>query len=372
MTELNEAEKIYQIAIGMVPGVGNLLTKQLVSYCGSAENIFKTTKSKLVKIPNIGEIIASQIIASDVIQRAEKELEKAKKENIKIVFFTDDDFPKRLKQFPDAPSLLYIKGNIDLNQPKTIGIVGTRNATEYGKAMTEQIIKDFSTYNPLIVSGLAYGIDIAAHKSALKNNLSTLGVMASGIDIIYPAVHKNIAKEMQNVGGIITENPIGTIPDAPRFPARNRIIAGLSDILIVVEAAEKGGALITAEIANDYGVDVYAVPGRATDKYSLGCNKLISTNKASIYQNAQDLIELLNWDSKSQTKKSKNIEQIDVGLEGDEKKIFDIITLNPNITIDDLAWKAEININKISNTILQLEFKNIIQTMPGKKFKILI
>lgn len=367
----NREQKIYEIAIGMVPGIGNLLTKQLVSYCGSAQNIFKFPKAKLIKIPNIGEIIAQQIVDSDVIKNAEKELEKAEKENAKIVFFTDEAYPKRLKQFADSPALLYLKGNINLNAEKTIGIVGTRNATEYGKEMTEQIIKDFAAINPQIISGLAYGIDIAAHKSALKHNLSTVGVMASGIDITYPVVHKTVAKDMQNLGGVITENAFGTIPDAPRFPARNRIIAGLSDILIVVEAAEKGGALITAEIANEYGIDVYAVPGRTTDKCSLGCNKLISINKASIYNNAQDLIELLNWDNKSPNTKNKKNITLDIELEPDERKFYDIIAANPNITIDDLAWKAEMNINKISNVILQLEFKNVIKTMPGKKFKIL-
>ncbi|TAG18987.1 MAG: DNA-protecting protein DprA [Cytophagales bacterium] len=370
MSIKTKEQKIFEIAIGLIPGVGNLISKQLLSYCGSAENIFKYSKPKLLKIPNIGDVLAKQILESDVLKQAEKELEKAEKNNIKIIFYTDEEYPQRLKRFADSPTLLYMKGNTNLNPKKSIGIVGTRNATEYGKEITEQIIKEFSEVNPHIISGLAYGIDIAAHKSALKYDLPTIGVMASGIDIIYPSVHKSTALEMQKKGAIITENAIGTIPDAPRFPARNRIIAGLSDIIIVVEAAEKGGALITAEIANDYGVDVYAVPGKITDKFSMGCNKLISSNKAAIFRNTKDLLELLGWNvenSQTQTKKLHTDHQ----LEGEERKIYELIFSESNIGIDELAWKAEMNINKISNVILQLEFKNIIKTLPGKKFKIL-
>lgn len=361
-------QKLYEIAVGLIPGVGNLITKQLVGFCGSAEDIFKMSKSKLLKIPNVGEVVAQQILDANVIDLAEKELLKAEKEGVEILFFTNPNYPQRLKRFADAPALLYHKGTENLNHGRTIGIVGTRNATEYGKEMTDQICKDLVQYNPQIISGLAYGIDIAAHKSALKYGLKTIGVMASGIDIIYPAVHKSTAIEMQKNGAIITENKFGTIPDAPRFPARNRIIAGISDLLVVVEAAEKGGALITAEIANDYGIDVYAVPGKVNDKFSGGCNKLIAQSKASIFTSVSELVEFLGWNLKGEKKAKKQI--IEPTLEGDEKIVYNLLVQNASLQIDDLAWQSQINLNKLSSVILNLEFAGIIKLLPGKKYAI--
>ncbi|HRG11398.1 MAG TPA: DNA-processing protein DprA, partial [Cyclobacteriaceae bacterium] len=238
------------------PGIGDFLLKQVVSYCGSAEQVFKTPKGKLLKIPGVGEVSAEAIKHGDTFKEAERELKKAEREEVEIILYTDKKYPLRLKSIEDAPALLYYKGNQNLNVPKTVGIVGTRQATEYGKEMVERICQELAPHNPLIISGLAYGIDIAAHKAALKNNLPTIGVMGSGMDVIYPAAHKETAKKMQNLGALITENRFGTKPDAHNFPARNRIIAGMCDALIVVEAAEKGGALITADIANSYNKDV--------------------------------------------------------------------------------------------------------------------
>jgi DNA processing protein len=359
--------KLYEIAVGLIPGIGNMLTKQLVSYCGSAQEVFKKSRAGLKNIPNIGDILADQIINSDVLKLAEEELKKADKQGVKILFYTDPEYPTRLKQINDAPTLIYSKGNADMNNDKVIAIVGTREATAYGKEITDQIVKELISQNALIVSGLAYGIDIAAHKSAVKYGLPTIGVMASGIDIIYPAVHKSTAMEMIENGAVITENKFGTIPDAPRFPARNRIIAGMSDALIVVEASEKGGALITAEIANSYNKEVFAVPGRMGDKFSSGCNKLIHENKALLFNSVNNMLASLNWDG---NKLPEPISKAVPDLEGTEKKVYEMLFENGEITIDELAWKTQLNVNKLSSVLLTLEFGGLVKALPGKKFKL--
>lgn len=364
---MDKEQKIYEIAIGLIPGVGNMLTKQLVSYCGSPKDVFKKSKAGLKNIPNIGDVLADQIFNSDVLKVAEEELNKAEKQGVNILFYTDPKYPERLKQINDAPTLLYVKGNTDLNPTKSIAIVGTREATSYGKEMTEQIIKELAPQNALVVSGLAYGIDIAAHKAALKYSLCTVGIMASGIDIIYPAAHKATAIEMLENGALITENKFGTIPDAPRFPARNRIIAGMADALIVVEASVKGGALITAEIANSYDREVFAVPGRTEDKFSAGCNKLIQEHKAQIFTSVENLLIALNW---GENMPAKLLPKTDPLLLGDEKLVYDVLKTAVEITIDELSWKVQLNINKVSSILLTLEFAGIVKALPGKKFRL--
>lgn len=290
-----DAERISFLALHLVPGVGDFLIKQLVSYCGSAEEVFKQSKGKLLKIPGIGDITADAIHQGKLRHKAEREFEKAARENTEILFFTDKAFPVRLRNIDDAPSMLYVKGNINLNQQKTVAIVGTRQATAYGKDQVERLVESLVPHQVLIVSGLAYGIDIHAHKLALQHGLQTVGVLGSGLDVIYPAAHLETARKMVNQGGLITENPFGTQPDAHNFPARNRIIAGLCDALIVVEAAQKGGALITAEIANSYNKDVFAVPGNLGHTFSEGCNKLIKIHKANLFTSVKDLEYIMNW-----------------------------------------------------------------------------
>ena len=298
-----DSERLSFLALHLVPGIGDYLIKQLVSYCGSAENVFKTPKGKLLKIPGIGGVTAEAIKTENTLHEAEKEFKKAEKEDVEILFYTDKKFPSRLKAIDDSPSLLYVKGNTNLNQAKIVAIVGTRQATAYGKEMVDRIVEGLVPHQALIVSGLAYGIDVQAHKQALKHNLSTVGILGSGMDVIYPAAHKDIARKMLDYGGLITENRFGTQPDAHNFPARNRIIAGLCDALIIVEAAAKGGALITAEIANSYNKDVFAVPGNIGQTYSEGCNKLIKINKAHLLASTKDLEYIMNWSLKKDSKK---------------------------------------------------------------------
>ena len=256
-----DQNRLSQLSLNFIPGIGDFLIKQLVSYCGSAENVFTWPKGKLLKIPGVGEASAKAIIHQRPIQKAEEVLKRAEKEGVKILLHTDKEYPYRLKQINDAPAVLFVKGDVQLNASKVVAIVGTRKATEYGRSVTQKLIAGLKEHNALIISGLAYGIDIQAHKTALRLEIPTVGVMAGGINKIYPSVHKTTAFEMQKNGGIITEHPFDVVPEPPKFPARNRIIAGLADAIVVIEAAEKGGALITAELSNDYNRDVFAVPG---------------------------------------------------------------------------------------------------------------
>lgn len=361
-----DQERLSFLALHFTPGIGDFLVKQLVSYCGSAEQVFKTSKGKLLKIPGVGEISAEAIIHEKSFHEAEKELKKAEKEDTEILFFIDKKYPQRLKVIDDAPALLYYKGYQNLNVPKTVGIVGTRQATEYGKEMVEKICQELVPHQALIISGLAYGIDIHAHKFALKHGLSTIGVMGSGMDIIYPAAHKDTAKKMISHGGLITENHFGTKPDAHNFPARNRIIAGLSDALIVVEAAEKGGALITADIANTYNKDVFAVPGNLGQTYSEGCNKLIKINKANVYTSVKDLEYIMNWSAES------NAVQTTLDLtffEPDEQKVIQILKdRKAPVMIDELSFKSSLPPSQLASLLLTLEFKNAVKSLPGKMF----
>jgi DNA processing protein len=361
---------IYDIAVGLIPGIGNALTRQLVSYCGSSENIFKQPKGKLKKIPGIGEVLAETIIHQNILKEAENELKLAEKTNTQILFYTDKNYPERLKHINDAPTLLYYKGNADLNSKKVIGIVGTRQATDYGKEIVQKILHELISYNVLVISGLAYGIDIMAHKAALANNQPTVGVMASGIDIIYPSVHKEVAYKMLEMGGLITENRFGSKPDAPKFPARNRIIAGMCDLIIVAEAAEKGGALITADLANGYNREVFAVPGNLGQKFSDGCNKLIREHKAHIYTCNNDIDYIMNWASDDKIEKKDNRTINFSSLNQEEIEIINILKGTDGMQIDDLSWKLQIPISKMASTLLNLEFQGFIKGLPGKKFKL--
>ena len=363
-----DQNRLSLLALHFIPGVGDYLIKQVVSYCGSAEKVFKTPKGKLLKIPGVGEVSANAILNGKPFEEAEKELKKAEKESVELLFFTDKKYPSRLKNIPDAPSILYAKGNIDFENAKAVAIVGTRQATSYGKERVEEIVKELVPHNALIVSGLAYGIDIHAHKQALKQGLPTVGVMGSGMDIIYPATHKETAMKMLEHGGLVTENAFGTKPDAHNFPERNRIIAGLCDALIVVEAAEKGGALITAEIANSYNKDVFAFPGSIGETYSSGCNALIKTNKAHLLTSVKDLEYIMNWDATTAKKKSKPSLSLAEFEEPEQVVLKILIEKKAAVLIDELSWKSNLPISQLASVLLGLEFKGVVKSLPGKQY----
>ena len=366
-------EKTCQVALSMIPGVGNVLIKQLISYCGSAQAVFKSTKKQLGKIPGIGTVNASTILKANTFNKANETLKNAEQKGIDVYFYTDKLYPKNLKHIYDAPSVIYHKGNTNLNNTKIVGIVGTRNATMYGKEVVERIVTGLAKHNPLIVSGLAYGIDIQAHRSALKANIPTAGIMASGLDIIYPMLHRSTVNEMiSNQGGLLSEYPSGVKPDPHNFPARNRIIAGISDVLIIVEAAKKGGALITANIADSYNKDIFAVPGNITNKCSEGCNLLIGNHKANIYTDIASLEKHLNWDLPGGGKTMPEIQkEHELRCTEEELKIIQIFDHEKSgVLIDEISFKTQLPINQVANLLLQMEFKGIIKALPGKKFRL--
>jgi DNA processing protein len=364
-----DQNRLCLLALHFIPGIGDYLIRQLVSYCGSAEKVFKTPKGKLLKVPGVGEVTAEAIKQGKPFSQAEKEVKKAEAENVQFVFFTDKNFPSRLRQINDAPSLLYVKGNIDFENAKCVGIVGTRQATAYGKQRVEELVKDLVPHHALIISGLAYGIDIHAHKQALKSKLPTVGVMGSGMDVIYPSSHKETAKKMMEDGGLVTEHSFGTQPDAHNFPARNRIVAGLCDAVVIVEAAEKGGALITAEIANSYNKDVFAFPGNIGQSHSAGCNNLIKSNKAHLITSVKDLEYIMNW---SATEKPQKKETFDLQSYNPNEQLIltTLIHNNKQLMIDELSWKTNMPVSQLASVLLNLEFKGVVASLPGKIYKL--
>ena len=280
---------LYQIGLTLLPGVGDVLGKKLVAYCGGVEEVFRQSRKSLEKIPGIGVKLVDSIVNQKVLFRAEEEIRFIEKYNITPLFYLDKKYPARLKNCDDGPIMLFFKGNADMNVARVVSMVGTRKATDYGKSVCEKIIEDLKAYGILVISGLAYGIDTCAHRAALEQNLMTVAVLGHGLDMIYPYLNRHLAEKMVDQGGLLTEFMSKTKPDRENFPRRNRIIAGLADATIVIEAAKTGGALITAEIANSYSRDVFSVPGRIGDPWSEGCNSLIKTNKAALVQRAADV-----------------------------------------------------------------------------------
>ena len=362
-------EKHAQVALTLVNGIGDVLIRNLISYAGSAQKAFVLPPAKLLKIPNIGVVLANNLHNKFIWAEADKIIAQTEKDGVQILFYTDKNYPDRLKRNYDAPALMYYKGNADLNVTKTVAIVGTRQATEYGKMISAEIVEGLQLHNALIVSGLAYGIDIAAHKAALKNDLPTIGVMASGLDIIYPNQHEKTAQAMLEKGGLLTESPFGTGPDAPRFVARNRIIAGMCDVTIVVESAKRGGGLISAEYANNYHREVFAVPGDVRNKFSEGCNNLIRQNKAQIFTNVQDLIDTMNWDLSGKTPEKVPAQLFDdTQFSDEEAQILALLRRNEAMQIDEIAWQSQMSMGNLASLLLSLEFQGIVKSLPGKKY----
>jgi len=365
---MNENKK-YQIGLSLINGVGSVNAKKLLAYVGSAEGIFKEKKQNLLKIPGIGKQLAEEILSSEVQKRADDELKFIEKHNIQTFFFTDKLYPGRLKQYDDSPILLYYKGTADLNQQKTISIVGTRKASQYGLENCKKLINDLieKGHKVLVISGLAYGIDIAAHKAALKLEQETIAVLGHGLNMIYPAVHRTVAQEIVKQGGLLTELSSSAVLDPGHFVKRNRIIAGLADATIVIESGEKGGSLITAKIANDYNKDVFAFPGRINDKYSMGCNKLIKTNQAALIESAEDVEYILGW--KASKKNEATQTQLFIELNPEEESIVKYLKENGKTPIDILAMQSNMPMSKISSILLKLEFAGAVMCHPGKIFE---
>ncbi len=361
---------LYQIALTLISGIGPVKAKNLLAYCGSAEAVFKEKQTALLRIPNIGEVTAADIasIKKEALAKAEKEVLFMEKNGIDALLFNDKKYPERLKQCEDSPIVLYTKGKMDLNAKRVISIVGTRNATSYGIGFCKELLSGVQHLQPLVSSGLAYGIDINAHRLCLGFGLQTVGVMAHGLDIVYPSLHVSTAREMESNGGLVSEFIPHTKMSPELFPMRNRIVAGMADCTVVIESDIKGGSLITAYQANSYSREVFALPGRNNDKFSAGCNDLIRKNIAAILTSPEDLIQYMNWD-KTDTPKPKQLRLLRDNT-AEEQRIIELLSDNGKLQIDQLAQETLLSHAKLSGILLTLEFDGVVKSLPGKIFEL--
>jgi DNA processing protein len=359
---------IYQIALTLVPGIGDVQGKKLVAYCGGAEAVFREKKKNLLKIPGVGHSLAGAIHSGAVFRRAEEEISFIRQYKIDAFFYLDPGYPDKLKHCEDGPMMLYFKGVRPTGRQRVLSVVGTRSPTDYGKSVCEQIVQGLTDLGVVIVSGLAYGIDTLAHRSALAAGLPTIGVLAHGLDQVYPFANRYLAEKMIGNGGLATEFMSGTKLNRDYFPRRNRIIAGMADATLVIESAGKGGALITADIANSYSRDVFAVPGRVTDAKSVGCNRLINGNKAALVTSSEDICQMMGWDQ--QPAKIQAQQKLFLELGGPEKEIFDLLGRTGTAGIDEIYLNTGISASKVAAILLKLEFDGLISSLPGKVYRV--
>ncbi len=366
---------LYQIALTLVPNIGDVHAKALINIYGTAQSIFKAKKKELENIEGIGAVRAKSIKDFTDFNSSEEEIKFIEKYKIIPLFITDENYPKRLLNCFDSPTLLYYRGNADLNTSRIISIVGTRNNSGYGKTVCEKFIEDLKVENILVVSGLAFGIDTIAHKAALKNNLQTVAVLAHGLDRIYPQQNKSLAKQITEQGGLLTDFISNTNPDKQNFPKRNRIVAGICDAVIVIESGKKGGSLITAELGNGYNKDVFAIPGRINDSKSEGCNYLIKNNKAALINSADDFLDMMNWSvrlrSGLEKGSAKKQRELFIELAPHEKTVVDILQQQDSIHIDELYFKSGLSSSEVATALLMLEMQNVVASLPGKMYRLL-
>ncbi|GAA4033750.1 DNA-processing protein DprA [Flavobacterium cheonhonense] len=365
---MNQNELFHLLALLQVEGVGDIMAKKLLNAFGSAAAVFEAKPNQLRTVDGIGDVLVRKLKDKSIFEKATAEIQFIEHEGIRVLYFTDEAYPERLKHCIDGPVLLFGNGNFDFRNRKLISIVGTRQITAYGTEFCKKLLEDLSFYNPIIVSGLAYGVDIVAHQTAMELQLQTVGVLAHGLNQIYPKSHKKFVAKMVQNGGFLTEFWSSSSPEKENFVKRNRIVAGMSEATIVIESAEKGGSLITANLANDYNRDVFAVPGRTTDKYSQGCNELIKTQRAQLITSAADLIYSLNWQLEEE--KPKTIQkQLFVSLDAEEQKIYDFLLQNGKQLLDIIALECEYPIFRVSSTLINMELKGVVRPLPGKLFE---
>ncbi|MEI6265990.1 MAG: DNA-processing protein DprA [Sphingobacteriia bacterium] len=358
------ADLWHRIALTMVPSIGPVLQKKLLDHFSNAADIFKASKTTLCQIEGIGEWTATNIIGWNDYKRVDEEMNFIQKHGIQPLLIGERLYPQRLLNCYDAPTLLYYKGKALLNETRIISIIGTRTNSHYGRSVTEKLIEQLPS-NTLIISGLAFGIDAIAHRAALKYNQNTIGVLAHGLDNLYPRAHRSLAKEMIEQGGLLTEFNRNTTTDKYNFPRRNRIVAGMSDATVVIETAVKGGSMITADLAFHYNRELFAVPGKVNDPKSSGCLKLIQENKAILYSSPEHLLETLNWSVKKDPCK-KQLELFE-SLTLEEKKVVELLQKESAISMEDILIKTGFNAGNIAGIILNLELQQMIQIIPGKK-----
>ena len=370
----SEEEQIYSIALTMVPGIGHIGAKHLIDGMGNAVDVFRLRKEISERIPEVSQRVIEALDCPQAVLRAEQEYEFIRKNRISCLSFHDEAYPSRLRECEDAPVVLFFKGNADLNSLHILNMVGTRNATDYGTQICASFLRDLKALCPdvLVVSGLAYGIDIHAHREALANELPTVGVLAHGLDRIYPHVHRKTAVDMLEKGGLLTEFLSGTNPDRHNFISRNRIVAGMCDATIVIESAEKGGSLITAELAEGYHRDCFAFPGRMSDEYSKGCNRLIRDNKASLLLSAEDFVQAMGWNMQTTLSEKVSVQRsLFIELSEEEQKIVAILEKLGNLQINSLVVEADIPVNKMTAPLFELEMKGVIRVLAGGMYQLL-
>jgi len=360
-------DQIYKIALTKIPKVGNKIGRRLLDHFGSAPAVFSASKQDLGEVFGIGDQRVSYILSKKPIEIAEKELKFVEKSKAKAFFVQDENYPRRLKEIVDPPLVVYSKGEVNLDNDKVIGIVGTRKPTSYGLTMCDLLLEDLKEYNPLIVSGLAFGIDACAHQNSLRLGLPTLGVVAHGLPNIYPARHKSLAEKMMKNGGLLTEFTHNIEAEKEFFPMRNRLIAGLCDAVVVVQTADRGGSMISAELANAYFKDVFAFPGRSGDHHSSGCNRLIKENKAQLIESGADLAFNLGWDQPKPIATQTAMFQT---LTDKEQRVIAYLRDFDEANIDQLSMNCKLSNGEISAVLLQLEFKGLIIPSPGKRFSL--
>ncbi len=368
---MEDRQLIHRIALSMLKGIGPVNARSLVAYCGGVDPIFtdRAVRRSLEKVPGIGKVLAASITANGMLKEAEKELAYVRKHKLRMLFYLDADYPKRLRNCEDAPVLLYARGNAGLDPPRSVAIVGTRTPTEAGKHLCEELVEGLATSGCTIVSGLAYGIDIVAHRTALRSGLDTIGCVAHGLDRVYPGEHAATAKEMCGQGALVSELPSGSTFAPGNFPARNRVIAGLSDCTIVVESGPKGGSLITADIANSYDREVMAFPGRPIDSRSAGCNRLIQQSRAHLVTCAEDVLKLMEWIP--QPKKKEVVQStLFTDLMPEEQRLVDVIREQGKVDIDTLCFRSKILPHKAAALLLNLEFNGVVRSLPGKLYEL--
>jgi DNA processing protein len=361
-----ENNLLFAVGLTKIHHVGPVLGRQLIYYCGSPEEVFNSSARQLLKIPGLGNSIVSEICSKKVLTIAEIELKDCLERNIDVLYFKSLNYPSRLANLPDSPIVIYQIGTLDWEDRFIISVVGTRKPSHHGLEALNKILDGIKEFNPIIVSGLAFGVDAEAHQFCLKNNLRTAGVIAHGLGSIYPADHRELAEHISRQGALLSEYPWSVRAEKEFFPMRNRIIAGLSDGVLVVETAERGGSMITAQLANDYDREVMALPGRINDKWSQGCLKLIKNQEASLVSSSEDIIRILQWKD-NQTK-----QMIIPFLEPQEKKIVDLYGDAKSVSLEYLLLNSSLSVGMLSQWLLDMEFKGLIKELPGKRYQKLI
>lgn len=364
-----EEEQIFQVALTRVPTIGYVHAKLLLNHFGSAAAIFAASSPQLQAIEGIGENRARNIRQFTAFSDCKKIVEKSIDKGIRLIGYGCPEYPETLKDCYDPPSLLYSTGTGSLNLAKSVAIIGTRNHTDYGRQITEKLVKALATNNICIISGMAYGIDGLAHRTALDSGAPTIGVLAHGLDHIYPAAHTGMAKEMLRQGGaLVTEFPIGTKAERHHFPIRNRIVAGISKAVIIIETGIKGGSMITAGMANGYNIPVFAIPGRLTDKFSVGCNQMIRNNKAIPYTSLEEFLEEMQW--QTQVPAPNKATQLNLLPELDPPSTLLVHLLGKHavLPLDQLYILSGLEAGTAAKAVLDLELSGIIKLLPGRRY----